>query len=68
VDSVIASLKMGLLSVGFILLAIVGLPFFAAIAVVLLPLLMAALLLAGLGSLVLSGFSPHFREWLDAKA
>jgi len=54
--------------VGFILLAIVGLPFFAAIAVVLLPLLMAALLLAGLGSLVLSGFSPHFREWLDAKA
>ena len=67
-EPIAAWLKQGLLAVGFTLLVIVGLLFFAVISVLLRPLLMAALLVAGLGAVILSCFSPRFGQWLDAES
>lgn len=60
-----AWLKTGLFFAGFTLLALSGFLVFAVPAVALRPLLILTFLVAVLGSLVLSHFSPGFRDWLD---
>ena len=59
-------LKRGFLVVGFTLLAVLGLLLFVAFAFAFRLLLIAVGVAALLGSLVLSRFSPRFREWFES--
>lgn len=59
-------LKTGLEFVGLVLLAVAGVLLFAAVAVALRPLLIVGFVVAGIGGLVLSCFSPGVREWFEA--
>jgi glycine cleavage system H protein len=56
-------LQEGLQYLGFILLGIVALLLLLTVAVAMRPLLIVGFLVAGLGCLVASYFSPAFREW-----
>ena len=58
-------LKKGLHLLGFVLLAVAGLVFFMAVAVVMRPLLMATFIIAALGGSLLYSFNERFRRWVD---
>lgn len=59
-------IKRGLLFAGFFLLATVGLLLVVALAFAMRLLLIAAAIVALLGGVLLSHFSPRFREWFEA--
>ena len=59
-------LKAGLGFIGLVLLALAGLLLFVTVAIALRPLLIVGFVVAGIGSLALSHFSPRFREWIEA--
>lgn len=59
-------LKSGLSSLVFALAAIVAFTLFAVLAVVMRPLMIAALILAALATAGLSAVSPAFRDWYEA--
>ena len=49
-----------------VLLALVGLLLFAVVALAMRPVLMGIVIVGGLAAVVLSLFSPAFREWFEA--
>jgi len=59
-------LKKAALFVGLALLAVLGLLLFVVLAIAMRPLLMLALIVAALATVVLSCFSPGFRDWFEA--
>lgn len=59
-------LKSGLLLLGFALVAITAFALFAVLAIAMRPLLIVGLVLAAAAAVVLSIFSPAFRDWFEA--
>jgi len=64
--AIVTWLQRGLALAGTIVLVVVGLLAFGAFAVAMRPVLMIALAVGALGCLVLSYFSPAFRDWFAA--
>jgi predicted MFS family arabinose efflux permease len=63
---VLAGARALLVTLGSVLLAIVGLLLFVVLAVAIRPLLMLALVAGVVVSCVLSYFSPSFRRWFES--
>jgi predicted MFS family arabinose efflux permease len=63
---VLAAVRGLLVTVGFVLLAIVGLLLFVVLAVAIRPLLMLGLVAGVVVSCLLSYFSPSFRRWFES--
>jgi hypothetical protein len=59
-------LKEGLLGFAYVVLTMVGMVLFVALAVVVRPLLVVAFLGAAITAVVLSCFSKRFRAWLES--
>ncbi len=65
-ESVASILKQCVLDVAYVVLTIVGMVLFVALAVVVRPLLVVALLGAAITAIGLSCFSKRFRAWLES--